>query len=68
MINFTNKKNSDNEEDEFYNKLKDKKRSFEIKRLPKEKLDEIEKSVGGLKLTEDDLKHIENTKKKKEEE
>ncbi|GAH84156.1 unnamed protein product [marine sediment metagenome] len=68
MINFTNKKNSDNEEDEFYNKLKEKKRSFEIKRLPKEKLDEIEKSVGGLKLTEDDLKHIENTKKKKEEE
>lgn len=68
MINFTNKKNSDNEEDEFYNKLKEKKRSFEIKRLPKEKLAEIEKSVGGLKLTEDDLKHIENTKKKKEEE
>ena len=68
MINFTNKKNSDNEEDEFYNKLKEKKRSFEIKRLPKEKLNEIEKSIGGLKLTEDDLKHIENTKKKKDEE
>ncbi len=68
MINFINKKTSDNEEDEFYNKLKEKKRSFEIKRLPKEKLDEIEKSIGGLKLTEDDLKHIENTKKKKEEE
>ena len=63
MINFTNKKNSDNEEDEFYNKLKEKKRSFEIKRLPKEKLDEIEKSIGGLKLTEDDLKHIKNTEK-----
>lgn len=68
MINFINKKTSDNEEDEFYNKLKEKKRSFEIKRLPKEKLDDIEKSIGGLKLTEDDLKHIENTKKKKEEE
>jgi len=68
VINFTNKKTSDNDDDEFYNKLKEKKRSFEIKRLPKEKLNEIEKSVGGLKLTEDDLKHIENTKKKKEEE
>ena len=67
MIKFTKNADSDNNEDEFYNKLREKKRSFDIKRLPKEKLDQIKKSLGGLKLTEDDLKHIEETKKNKEE-
>lgn len=68
MICAINTKNLDNEEDEFYEKLKEKERSFKIKKLPKAKLREIEKSIGGLKLTENDLKRIKNTKGEKKEE
>ena len=61
-------KNSDDEEDEFYNQLEKKKRRFEIKKLSKAKLEEIEKSMGGLKPTENDLKRIESAEKRQEEE
>jgi hypothetical protein len=60
-------KNFDKEEDEFYDKLKKKKKSFEIKKLSKSKLNEIEKSMGGLKPTENDLKRIDRVKKSQEE-
>jgi len=61
-------KDSDDEEDEFYDELKKQNKSFEIKKLSKKKLNEIEKSMGGLKPTEDDLKRIKKAEKRQEEE
>ena len=51
--------------DVYFNRVEKKKRRFEIKKLSKAKLEEIEKSMGGLKPTENDLKRIESAEKKK---